>query len=222
MPTRTANAAVKRMRIFTGPSHFEKPKMLHVLRFPEGRGHFRTGLKNRQEASTSQQPHQHRAAAANFVADLDEDFHAGAGRYQHIGARTELDHANALAGLKLVAGFEPADNAAGNGPGDLFDAHGPAAGFFQINPELPVLDGAVRIAGIEKRAGEIANTDHACAARTAVDVDVEDGQKDADAQGSAAGEVRFGDFFDMGDLAVRRANQGGWIIRDGPFRIAEK
>src|SRR6516162_9896828 len=182
--------------------------MLHVLRFPEGRGHFRTGLEKRQEASTSQQPHQHRAAAANLVADLDEDFHTGPGGHEHIGARAELDNADAFADLKLVPRFEPADNAASDGPGNLFDAHGPAAGFLQIDPELLVLDGAVRIAGIEKRAGEIANIGYTRAARTAVDVDVEDGQEDTDAQGSTAGEVRLHDFFDMGDLAVRRANQG--------------
>src|SRR5262245_17508659 len=105
----------------------------------------------------SPEAEQHSRAALDLVADLDLYGEALARRQQDVGARAELDHPEAFPGLQLVAGLEPADDAPGDGPRDLLDAHQPArAGLLQVDPQLLVADGALGVAGVQEGAGQVA------------------------------------------------------------------
>src|SRR5947208_1575182 len=65
------------------------------------------------------------APAPHLRADPDQDFLDGVGGHEDLGARAELDHAEAVAGPDLLARAKPADDAARDRPRDLLDAHQP-------------------------------------------------------------------------------------------------
>jgi hypothetical protein len=85
-------------------------------------------------------------------------------RHRYLGARAELDHAQPVAGVHVFLRFQPADDAPRDGAGDLLDAHQAAGlGVDEIDPELLVADGAVGGAGVEERAGIVAQGGDAAA-----------------------------------------------------------
>ena len=125
--------------------------------------------------------------------------------------------------MKHVAGLEPADDAAGNGAGDLLHANEPPGiGFLQIDPELLVASRAADVARVQESTREVADRANAASARQAVDVHVEHRKKDADPERPAGGKVGIGHFFNMSHGAVGGTNQGGGIRGDRTLGIAKK
>src|SRR5205814_1828882 len=98
-----------------------------------------------------------------------------------------------------LPGLEPADDAAGDRPGNLLDAdRPPAARLFQIDPQLLVTHRAFGVPGVQEGAGEVAEPQHTPGPGHAIDVDVEDRQEDADAERAPAREGRVFHLADVG------------------------
>ncbi len=140
-----------------------------------------------------------------------------------VGARAELDHAEALTGPNGLAWFQPAYDSPGDGSRDLLDAdQARRTAFFQINPQLFVLDRTLWIARVQKAAGKVTQANHLAGPGNAVDVDVKDRQEDADTEGPPTGEVRFVHFAHMRHFTVCRTQEGVRRGRNVPVGITEK
>ena len=64
-----------------------------------------------------------RLAGDDVVTEFCDDLKTFFFRQKQFGARSEFDHAQLFASGEFIAGFEPADDAAGEGSGDLTDDH---------------------------------------------------------------------------------------------------
>src|SRR5207248_2247237 len=157
-------------------------------------------------------------AVAHASFELDGFIH----RQQYIRPRSEFDHAIALALLHFLSDAQPANDASSDGTYDLLDAKRAAVCFFEVNPELFILNGAVGLTGIEETAPEIANRGDFAGTRDAVNVDVENAQEDTDAERAAAGEIRLVHLFDMCYAAIGGADERLLLDGDVALRIAKE
>lgn len=163
--------------------------------------------------------------AAQFLADDDLDLGIEAFGEIQLGAAAEFDHADALAARDGVGGFDGADDAACDEADDLLDDGDGliAAGRGEDDGVAFIFSGGlVVMEGVDEGAFFVAGQEDAAVAGAAVDVDVEDGKKDADADGRAAEEFVVGDFGDVGDGAVGGADDGAKLGGDGAIGVAEK
>ena len=142
-------------------------------------------------------------SADHALAGLDVDG-AGGGDVE-VGAGAEADHTDAFACLDGVPWFLPADDAAGDEACDLADEDGAAGGAEE--PRLVfVTDIDLEVAGVEKFASGVVGFLDGGGERSAVDVDIEDGEEDADAAKLAETEARILGFVDADDFAIGRAD----------------
>ena len=142
-------------------------------------------------------------SADHALAGLDVDG-AGDGDVE-VGAGAEADHTDAFACLDGVPWFLPADDAARDEACDLADEDGAAGGTEE--PRLVfVTDIDLEVAGVEKFASGVVGFLDGGGERSAVDVDIEDGEEDADAAKLAETEARILGFVDADDFAIGRAD----------------
>ena len=158
-------------------------------------------------------------SADHALAGLDVDG-AGGGDVE-VGAGAEADHTDAFACLDGVPLFFPADDAAGDEAGDLANEDGTAGGAQE--PSLVfVTDIDFVVAGIEEFAGGVVGFLDGGSERGTVDVDIEDGEEDADAAKLAEAEARILGFVDADDFTIGGADEGEGIGRGGTLGIAKK
>ena len=139
-------------------------------------------------------------------------------RKPDVDAGAEADEADAFAAEDGFAGLFPGDDAAGDETGNLFELD-VTGGSREREDVLFVLGRGLGGPGGEKLAGKIFYLRDSAGERSAVDVDVPDGEEDADARALAAG-VFFGR--DHNDAAVGWRNDGVRVGRDSAVGIAKK
>ncbi len=76
--------------------------------------------------------------------------------------------------------------------------------------------------GVDEFAFFVGDGDDFSVAWTAVDVNIEDGEEDSDADGGAADQVVVLQLGDVGNLSIRRRNDRPLLGGDGTFGIAEE
>ena len=158
-------------------------------------------------------------SADHALAGLDVDG-AGGGDVE-VGAGAEADHTDAFACLDGVPWFLPADDAARDEACDLADEDGAAGGTEE--PRLVfVTDIDLEVAGVEKFASGVVGFLDGGGERSAVDVDIEDGEEDADAAKLAETEARILGFVDADDFAISGADEGKGVGGGGTLGIAEE
>ena len=150
------------------------------------------------------------------IADLDGDLCVLWKPDIHAGA--EADEADAFAAEDGFAGLFPGDDAAGDEAGNLFELD-VAAGSGEREDILFVLGGRFGVPRGEKFAGEIFYLGDGAGERGAIDVDVPDGEEDADACARAAC-IFFGR--DDNDAAVSRGDDGFSVGREGAVGVAKE
>ena len=158
-------------------------------------------------------------SADHALAGLDVDG-AGGGDVE-VGAGAEANHTDAFPCLDGVPLFLPADDAAGDEACDLANEDGPAGGAQE--PSLVfVTDIDLEVAGVEEFAGGVVGFLDGGGERSTVDVDIENGEEDADAAKLAEAEARILGFVDADDFAIGGADEGEGIRRGGALGIPEK
>src|SRR5947209_14678531 len=122
---------------------------------------------------------EHAGAAFHAISDLDCD--TGRAVEQDVGSRSEFDEAHALAALQTISDLRIEDNAASQKAGDLLEDYGLTIAF-NGDDVLLVLVGTGIATGIEKFPALVANIATGTGDWSAVDVHIEDAEKDAEAQ----------------------------------------
>ena len=151
-----------------------------------------------------------------MVAEFDLD---GSIRVEDdVDARPEFDQADALAARDAVADFQVEHDAARDQAGDLLENYGAAFAFYG-HDVLLVLVGAGGAHGVQEFSTLIAYIADDARDGRAIDVDVEDVQKNADA--GALGSPDFDDGY-VGDFAVARGDDGAGNVWDLALRITKK
>ena len=69
---------------------------------------------------------------------------------------------------------------------------------------------------------ELRGVDDAAVVGGAVDVDVEDGEENADAADAAVEEFAFFDFLDVGDASIGGRDDEAGVLRNAAGRVAEE
>ena len=85
-----------------------------------------------------------------------------------------------------------------------------------------VTDIDLEVAGVEEFAGGVVGFFDSGGERSTVDVDIENGEEDADAAKLAEAEARILGFVDADDFAIGGADEGEGIRWGGTLGIAEK
>jgi len=158
-------------------------------------------------------------SADHALAGLDVDG-AGGGDVE-VGAGAEANHTDAFACLDDIPLFLPADDAAGDEACDLANEDGSAGGAKEPSLVL-VTDIDFEMAGVEEFAGGVVGFFDGGGEGSAVDVDIEDGEEDADAAKLSEAEARILGFVDADDFAIGGADEGKGIRWGGALGIAEK
>ena len=114
----------------------------------------------------------------NPVPDFDQDL--GIERKVRLGARAEANHAEAFSCLDGFSRFFPTDDATGDQASDLADEDG-SAGSAEEPSLVLVTDINLEMACIEEFASGVVGFFDGGSEGNAVDVDIKDGEKDADA-----------------------------------------
>src|ERR1017187_4489706 len=151
-------------------------------------------------------------AGGHAHAGLNHDFPFGT--EQDVDARAEFDEADALTGGDSIAGLLAENDTAGDQAGDLLEDH---RGAVALNGDDVLLIGlrALFTAGDVEASLLVADVADGAGDGRAVDVDIEDIQKDADAQERGALRL-YGNHFAVG----RRNSHGArW---DEAIGIAEE
>ena len=140
-----------------------------------------------------------------------------ADRHQQIRPASQLDHPQSFAPLfHLVTRLQPAHDAPGDGSRNLLDANGSIRGrFLQVDPQLLIAHCTSADYGRrETPSGKCRTCRTRLRTRQSIDMHVEDRQEDADAPGSAAGEVGLVDLLRyLSNLAIGRADKNAGIFR---------
>ena len=136
-------------------------------------------LRNRQNGK-------YRRSSLDAIAGLHLD--CGIAIDQNIHARTELDEPDPLAAGYMVSHFKIENDTARDQAGDLLEDYGTAFAF-NGNDVLLVLLRRIAVHGVEELAALIAHVADHARNRRAVDVHIEDAEKNADAvaRSSASG-----------------------------------
>jgi hypothetical protein len=157
--------------------------------------------------------------ALDAVADFDQ--RDAADGKEDFGAGAEADHAKALAAGEGLALGGPGDDAAGDEAGNLADGDGAVLGFEP--PGAAFVAGAgVGVADVEELAGLVDGALDFAGDGGAVDVDVEDGEEDGDADHGAEMEIGLVVFLDADDEAVGGGDDDVFVGGDGAFGVAEE
>ena len=85
-----------------------------------------------------------------------------------------------------------------------------------------VTDIDLEVAGVEEFAGGVVGFFDSGGERSTVDVDIENGEEDADAAKLAEAEARILGFVDADDFAISGADEGKGVGGGGAFGIAEE
>jgi len=158
-------------------------------------------------------------SADHALAGLDVDG-AGGGDVE-VGAGAETNHAETLSCLDGFSRFFPADDATGNESSDLADEDGSAGGAEEPSLVL-VTDIDLEVACVEEFASGIVGFFDGGSERSAVDVDIEDGEKDADTAELAEAEAGVFGLVDADYFTIGWADEGKGVGRWGAFGIAEE
>jgi hypothetical protein len=138
-----------------------------------------------------------------------------------VGPRAETDHSNALSGGDGIAGLLPADDPSGDETSNLTDQKRTLGG--TQKPGLVfVADIDFEVASIKEFASRVVGFFNRTCKGAAVDVDIEDGEENADAAKLPKTERGVLCFVDTDHFSVCRADEGEWIGRRGAFGISEK
>ena len=158
-------------------------------------------------------------SADHALAGLDEDG-AGGGNVE-VGTGAKANHAEAFACLDGFSRFFPADDATGDESSDLANEDGSAGGAEE--PSLVfVTDIDLEMACVEEFASGVVGFFDGGGERGTVDVDIEDGEEDADAAKLAEAEARVLGLVDADYFTISWADEGKGVGRGGAFGIAEE
>ena len=139
-------------------------------------------------------------------------------RKHNVGARAELDQADALTASNVLANLLCKHNPARNQPGNLLeDDLLPFA--FHRHHVLLVFVGAGWPHGVEELALAVFGTAHNTADRGAVYVNIKHIQKNTD---PGVGHAIDGAYANVGHFAISRGNQCPRFRRNNTIRIAKK
>ena len=158
-------------------------------------------------------------AAYDTLADLD--LRGAGGRKIEVGSGSEPDHPDSLSGGDGISGFLPAHNPPGDKAGDLAHEDG-ATGGLEKPGLIFVTNIDFEVSGIEKFTSRVVGFFNGARKGAAVDVDIQDGEENADAAKLPEAERGVFRFVDTYHPAVGGADEGEWIGRRCAFRIPEE
>src|ERR1700688_1388241 len=155
-------------------------------------------------------------AAFDVVANFDEQL--GISGEPEVGAGAKTHEANAFAARDAIAGFFPADYAAGDESGDLLESDFAGLGG-EVDHVLFVVGGGHGAHGGGKLAGAILHVGDDAGGGGAVDMHVPDGKEDGHALAGPAGVLFVGD---DKYAAVRWGDDGARVGGNYAFGVAEE
>ena len=158
-------------------------------------------------------------SADHALAGLDVD--GAVGGNVKVGTGAEANHTETLACLDGFSRFFPADDATGDEASDLADEDGSAGGAEEPSLVL-VTDVDLEMACIEEFASGVVGFFDGGSEGSAVDVDIEDGEEDADTAELAEAEARVLGLVDADYFAIGWADEGKGVGGGGAFGIAEE
>ena len=138
-----------------------------------------------------------------------------------VGTGAEANHAKTFACLDGFSRFFPADDATGDEASDLADEDGSAGGAEEPSLVL-VTDVDLEMACIEEFASGVVGFFDGGSEGSAVDVDIEDGEEDADTAELAEAEARVLGLVDADYFTIGWADEGKGVGGGGAFGIAEE
>ena len=145
-------------------------------------------------------------------------------RYQNFSPRAQLDHTKWIATRDLFAGSQIANNTSGKEACDL--SHTIAAigrlRLLETDPHALVFQCALRVSGIKKKSRCILQFNHLTLARRSIDMNVEDGEKNANSNCGATNIRVVIKVSDFDNLAIGRGDKQITFFRDTSSRIAKK
>ena len=157
-------------------------------------------------------------ARTTFYAVTDLYGDAGRAVEKDVGAGSELDESNALAAIETISDFGVKYDATSQESSDLLEDHGLSV---TLNGDdiLLVLIGAILAAGVEEFSTLVSDvTDHP-GNRSAIHVDIEHAEEDANAPQLLAAERHRGN---VGHFAVRRGDKCAFVGGNCSLGITEK
>ncbi len=143
------------------------------------------------------------------------------GRNVEVGTGAEANHAETFTCLDGFSRFLPADDAAGDEASDLADEDGSAGGAEEPSLVL-VTDVDLEVACVEEFASGVVGFFYGGGEGCAVDVDIEDGEEDADAAELAEAEAGVLGLVDADYFTIGWADEGQGVGWGGAFGIAEE
>ena len=158
-------------------------------------------------------------ASDDPLADLDL---GGAGRGEvEVGSGAEANHADSFSRGDAIARFFPADDSAGDETRNLTNQDGTLGGT-QKPCLVFVTQIDLEVTGIEEFSGRVVGLFNRAGKGTAVDVDIEDGEKDSNAAKLTETKTGVFRFIDTNDFAIRRTDQGERVVWGSAVRVSEK
>ena len=153
------------------------------------------------------------------LADLD--FGGAGGGEVEVGSGAEANHADSFSRGDAIARFFPADDSAGDETSNLTNQDGTLGGT-QEPCLVFVTQIDLEVTGIEEFTGRVVGLFNRAGKGTAVDVDIEDGEKDSNAAKLTETKTGVLRFIDTNDFAIRRTDQGEGVVWGSAVRVSEK
>jgi len=164
-------------------------------------------------------PGQKRLSPLDPVPRLNQNL--GRDRKVHIRPGSKFDHAKAFAPFQYITRGPPGHNPPGDQSGNL--AHDNVSIFGLQQPDHRfVFQSHVRVPGIQKLPSMVMNIHDLPCHRAPVDMDVQNGEKNADPLHRLIRKNQFFGFINTNHFPIRRRHGDVRLLRGSPARIPEK